>query len=94
MKRLALLAAAAPVALAALAASAPKGVFRDVTKSSGIDMRVESDLMRLKLIATMGGGCAAGDYDGDGIDDLAVAAWYDPTGGDQAGAVYVFGGSR
>jgi enediyne biosynthesis protein E4 len=59
------------VAAAALAA-APAGVFRDATKASGIDMKVRSDLMRLKLIATMGGGCAAGDYDGDGRVDLYV----------------------
>jgi hypothetical protein len=35
-------------------------------------MAVQSDLMRLKLIATMGGGCAAGDFDGDGRVDLYV----------------------
>ena len=49
------------------------GVFRDVTKSSGISMHVRSDLPRLKLIATMIGGCALGDYDGDGRLDLYVA---------------------
>jgi hypothetical protein len=48
------------------------GVFKDVTKDSGVRMRVRSDLQRLKLIATMIGGCAAGDYDGDGRPDLYV----------------------
>ncbi|HEX4439953.1 MAG TPA: CRTAC1 family protein [Thermoanaerobaculia bacterium] len=77
MRRAALPAAAVIATLAALAAfavAAPKGagVFKDVTKSSGIDMRVRTDLMRLKLIATMGGGCAAVDFDGDGRIDLYV----------------------
>ena len=35
-------------------------------------MRVGSDLRRLKLIATMIGGCAVSDYDGDGRPDLYV----------------------
>jgi hypothetical protein len=53
-------------------AAGRSGVFRDVTKSSGVAMNVRSDLPRLKLIATMGGGCALGDYDGDGRPDLYV----------------------
>ena len=69
MRRLAF---AALLAAAGALAASPGGVFRDVTKSSGIAMRVRSDLLRLKLIATMGGGCAAGDYDGDGRVDLFV----------------------
>ena len=40
----------------ALAAAATRsGAFRDVTKSSGVDMRIAVDLPRLKLIATMTG---------------------------------------
>ncbi len=35
-------------------------------------MHVHADLRRLKLIATMIGGCAAADYDGDGRPDLYV----------------------
>ena len=49
------------------------GVFEDVTRSSGVKMEVRSDLPRLKLIATMIGGCAVGDFDGDGRPDLYVA---------------------
>jgi hypothetical protein len=48
------------------------GVFRDVTDSSGIRFRFRSDLRRLKLIATVAGGCAFGDADGDGRPDLYV----------------------
>jgi hypothetical protein len=35
-------------------------------------MRVESDMRHLKMIGTMFGGCAFGDYDGDGLPDLYV----------------------
>ena len=49
------------------------GVFRDVTKDSGrLACGSSSDLRRLKLIATMVGGCAMGDYDDDGRPDLYV----------------------
>ncbi|HSB37378.1 MAG TPA: CRTAC1 family protein [Thermoanaerobaculia bacterium] len=48
-------------------------------------MRVRSDLPRLKLIATMVGGCAAGDFDGDGRPDLyvtnSIARWGKPNDG-------------
>src|SRR5262249_19536464 len=63
----------AAISLGALAAaSASSGVFRDITRSSGIDFRFKSDLMRLKMIPTMNGGCAFGDYDGDGLPDLYI----------------------
>jgi hypothetical protein len=48
------------------------GLFRDITRSSGIDFHVGSDMRRLKMIPTMMGGCAFGDYDGDGLPDLYV----------------------
>jgi enediyne biosynthesis protein E4 len=48
------------------------GVFRDITASSGIQFRIRADLMRLKMIPTMGGGCAFGDYDGDSLPDLYI----------------------
>jgi hypothetical protein len=62
-------------AVVILAASPARkvGVFEDVTRSSGVKMEVRSDLPRLKLIATMIGGCAVGDFDGDGQPDLYVA---------------------
>ncbi|HEY6930541.1 MAG TPA: CRTAC1 family protein [Thermoanaerobaculia bacterium] len=58
--------------LGAASASRDDGVFRDITKSSGIRMSVHGDLMRLKMIPTMSGGLAFGDYDGDGLPDLYV----------------------
>jgi len=68
-----LVAAALGALVFVLAASGEKtGVFRDVTKSAGVKMRLGSDLMRLKLIPTMVGACAVGDYDGDGLPDLYV----------------------
>jgi len=74
------------------------GVFRDVTKSSGVAMRVQSDLMRVKLIATMIGGCAVGDFDGDGRPDLyvtnSIPRWGKPNA-DGCGRLYRnLGGGR
>jgi enediyne biosynthesis protein E4 len=46
------------------------GLFRDVTEKSGVNFRYRSDLVEAKLIATMGGGAALGDYDNDGNLDL------------------------
>jgi enediyne biosynthesis protein E4 len=64
----------AAIACTALAAArvGSQGVFRDITRSSGIQFRLQSDLRRLKMIPTMNGGCAFGDYDGDGLPDLYV----------------------
>jgi len=69
-----MLASAAAILLVAVGAGSPpeRGLFRDITKQSGIDVRVTGDLRRLKLIPTMIGGCAFGDYDGDGLPDLYV----------------------
>ena len=72
MKRAGRLVAAAALLGLGLAAAGRTGVFRDVTKTSGVSMRIEPDLRRLKLIATMVGGCAMGDFDDDGRPDLYV----------------------
>jgi len=44
--------------------------FTDVTKRAGLNFRFESDLRRGRNLATMGGGVAMGDFDGDGFLDL------------------------
>ena len=59
-------------ACATLARTDGSGVFRDVTRSSGIRFRFRSDLRHLKMITTVNGGCAFGDADGDGLPDLYV----------------------
>ncbi|HEX7253777.1 MAG TPA: VCBS repeat-containing protein, partial [Thermoanaerobaculia bacterium] len=46
------------------------GFFRDVTRRSGVEFRYRSDLVEAKLVATMGGGAALGDFDNDGRIDL------------------------
>jgi len=88
---------AASGAIAAGAAS-PPGVFRDVTKSSGVSMRVRGDLMRLKLIPTMIGGCAIGDFDGDGRPDLyvtnSIPRWGKPNTGSCGRLYRNVGGGR
>jgi hypothetical protein len=63
---------AAVLVCVAMAPEEKTGVFRDVTRSSGVTTRIGSDLMRLKLIPGMIGGCAVGDFDGDGRPDLYV----------------------
>jgi hypothetical protein len=57
-----------PAALAC--ARQPTGLFRDVTTASGVDFRWRSDIVEAKLVATMGGGSALGDFDNDGRLDL------------------------
>ena len=84
---------------ASVGGAAPEaGVFRDITRASGIRMRVKGDIRRLKLIPTMIGGCAFGDYDGDGLPDLyvtnSVARWGKPNG-DNCGRLFKnLGGGR
>ncbi len=61
--------------VAFLPGSATRGLaqpitFRDVTESSGIDFTFLTDMRRGRMIATMGGGVAAADFDGDGFLDL------------------------
>jgi enediyne biosynthesis protein E4 len=65
--------------------SAPVIRLDDVTKASGVKFKFETDLQHGRLIATMGGGVAMGDYDGDGFLDLfvtgSVAKWKKPEAG-------------
>ena len=65
-----LLVVLATCATAAACAHRAPGLFRDVTKASGVDFEFRSDMVESKLIATMGGGVAAGDFDNDGKVDL------------------------
>jgi enediyne biosynthesis protein E4 len=44
--------------------------FTDVTKRAGLSFKFETDLRRGRNLATMGGGVAMGDFDGDGFLDL------------------------
>ena len=60
---------AAAVLLAATAGAATI-TFSDATKASGVGFRFRTDLRRGRMIATMGGGVAAADFDGDGFLDL------------------------
>jgi enediyne biosynthesis protein E4 len=69
-----LVAAACATAISSPSGKPEAGLFRDITKSSGIDFRIASDMQRLKMIPTMIGGCAFGDYDGDGLPDLYVTS--------------------
>jgi hypothetical protein len=68
--KLAILALAGAAALAGVPAGEGPIAFRDVTKPAGIRTRFRSDLARGRMISTMGGGVAFGDYDGDGFLDL------------------------
>jgi hypothetical protein len=58
------------LALLVCACRRDHGLFRDTTRASGVDFRWRSDIVEAKLIATMGGGAALGDYDNDGKLDL------------------------
>lgn len=57
----------------------------DVTKEAGFRFKFKTDLQHGRLVATMGGGVAMGDYDGDGYLDLfvtgSVANWKRPESG-------------
>ncbi len=44
--------------------------FTDVTKTSGVKVKFDPDLRHGRNLATMGGGVAMGDFDGDGFLDL------------------------
>ncbi len=74
------------------------GVFQDITDLSGIRFRFALDLRHLKMIATMNGGCAFGDYDGDGLPDLyvtnSIAKWGKPNTKDCGHLFHNLGGGR
>jgi enediyne biosynthesis protein E4 len=63
---------AAGAVAAAGARLGPNALFRDVTQKAGIRFHLRTDLRRGKMIATMTGGCAFGDYDNDGWPDLYI----------------------
>ena len=48
--------------------------FTDVTKASGITFKYEADLRHGRNLATMGGGVAMGDFDGDGYPTSSSSA--------------------
>ena len=67
--------AIAGIVAAVLAGEAPVPAraplaFSDATAAAGIRFRFRTDLRRGRMIATMGGGAAAADFDGDGWTDL------------------------
>ena len=64
------LAAAILALFGAACARRDPGIFRDTTTSSGLAFRWRSDVVEAKLVATMGGGAALGDFDNDGHLDL------------------------
>jgi len=47
-----------------------KPIFTEVTRTSGVDFHFRTDEVSAKVIATMGGGVALADFDGDGDLDL------------------------
>jgi len=57
----------------ALASPAEPITFADATKKAGLTFKYRTDLRRGRMIATMGGGVAIGDYDGDSFLDLYFA---------------------
>ncbi|HET9795583.1 MAG TPA: CRTAC1 family protein [Thermoanaerobaculia bacterium] len=69
MKRARLFVAAILVAGSGRALAGPL-TFSDATKAAGIRFKFRTDLRRGRMIATMGGGVAAADFDGDGWTDL------------------------
>jgi hypothetical protein len=64
------LALASVLAATAACGCRERGLFRDATASSGVDFRWRSDIVEAKLVATMGGGAALGDFNNDGHLDL------------------------
>ncbi len=82
---------AAAALAAALLSPGPPIRFTDVTKHSGITFKFDADLRHGRNLATMGGGVAMGDFDGDGFLDLfftgSAASGKEPERG-PCGALY------
>ena len=74
------------------------GIFSGAAGATSGDHALDDAGVLLTGVSTDGGMyfggsvCIPGDWDGDGLDDLAVGAYFDDSAADRAGAVFVFPG--